>query len=591
MTLDARLDVEGLRRQLGEWVDLGPLDLGGRAQVAATYRALGGRFEATGKVDLRDLKVAGTGYPEIRRDRAAIEGSTTGPAGSTGLPSAWDRLNLSLKAGTTTARAESRNSGRVLTVAGSVASPITWNEQARTVEAAWDGQWAIDGREFAFDRLALQILPQPEGRPDAPFGLVSRGRLDLDRGELALIPLPPGPSKATIDLPPDGIRVVGIGQGLASIRVEGVLSGELDTLDRFASDWSGRPPLGASGRWSLSASARGASDGLDLAAKFGIDPVDGPAGRSERPEALAIRAHYATDKDRLAISEFTVSTRYGTLDASGQVDDPGGARRVDLKGTVSPDFARLTALMAARIEPGAKIEGTSRPFRLAGTLGGEGSKRGLAGDVEGEAGFDLAGFDVYGMKIGATPVVVRAVGGKVRLEPISTTLNEGHIRIEPELDLDNPAGPTLRLGKNSTIRDARINDEVSRRVLAFVAPVLDQATTASGRINVDLDHAEFPLGSGRRKQLRVEGAVVFDEVEFAPRRARRAAAQRRGPPRCPAQARPAGHLDHRRRPDQPARALGPDRRPDPDRDGGLGRLRPQPGDHGDVARHPRNARQ
>ncbi len=514
VTLDGRVDLEGLRRQLGDWVDLGDLDLAGRAQVAGTYRASAGRFESSTKVDLRDLRVAGLGRSPVRRDSATIENAATGPAGPAGWPSSWDRATLALKSGTTTARAEAKNSGRSVALSGRVGSPVTLNDQARTAEASWAGEWSVDGREFAFDRLALQVLPQPEGRRDAPFGLASRGKLDLDRGELVLGPSPPGPAPAPLTLAPEGVRVTGIGREIAALRVDGAVSGDLDALDRFASDWSGRAPSGLSGRWSAVATVRGEADGVELAAKLGLDQVASPAP-TERPESLSLRAHYATGPDRLAISEFTVATRYGTLDASGRVDDPSGLRRVDLKGTVAPDFARLTSWMAARIEPGAKVEGRPRPFRLAGTLGGGGGN-GLAGDVEGEAGFDLAGLDIYGMKLGPSPVVVRASGGKVRVEPISTTLNEGHIRLEPEVDLDDPAGATLRLGKNSTIRDARINDEVSRRVLAFVAPILDQATTATGRVNVDLDHAAFPLGAGRRRDLKVEGAVVFDEVEFAP---------------------------------------------------------------------------
>ena len=38
----------------------------------------------------------------------------------------------------------------------------------------------------------------------------------------------------------------------------------------------------------------------------------------------------------------------------------------------------------------------------------------------------------------------------------------------------------------------------------------------TGRVSVDLDHAEIPLTSGRLKTTRLEGAVVFTDVEFAP---------------------------------------------------------------------------
>ena len=54
------------------------------------------------------------------------------------------------------------------------------------------------------------------------------------------------------------------------------------------------------------------------------------------------------------------------------------------------------------------------------------------------------------MKVGPAPVVLHAKGGKLVFDPISTTLNEGHIRLEPEIDLNATGGPMLRLAKNST---------------------------------------------------------------------------------------------------------------------------------------------
>jgi translocation and assembly module TamB len=228
---------------------------------------------------------------------------------------------------------------------------------------------------------------------------------------------------------------------------------------------------------------------------------------------MSLVARYSSKLDRLDVAEFLAMNAYGTVDASGRVEEPLGGRRIELNGKLAPDFAAITALLARKVEPGAKISGRPRTFEVKGSLGeSSGGWHGL----DAEFGFDLLGADIYGMKFGASPVVLRARNGKLAFDPISTTINDGHLRLEPELDLDATGGPLLRLGKNSTIREARINDEVSERVLAYVAPLLAQSTRASGLVSVDLDHAEFPIGSGRGRQAKVEGAVVFEDVEFAP---------------------------------------------------------------------------
>jgi translocation and assembly module TamB len=74
----------------------------------------------------------------------------------------------------------------------------------------------------------------------------------------------------------------------------------------------------------------------------------------------------------------------------------------------------------------------------------------------------------------------------------------------------------MTLGPNSRIEGAEVNDEVSRRVLSYVAPVLDRATRVNGRVSASFTKAEFPIGPDLAGKARVEGKVVFDDVAFEP---------------------------------------------------------------------------
>ena len=69
----------------------------------------------------------------------------------------------------------------------------------------------------------------------------------------------------------------------------------------------------------------------------------------------------------------------------------------------------------------------------------------------------------YGMRSGPTPIILRVNENKLTVAPIDTTLNEGRMHLEPSLTFDEKAGITLRLGPESAVRDAVINDEVSHR--------------------------------------------------------------------------------------------------------------------------------
>jgi translocation and assembly module TamB len=121
------------------------------------------------------------------------------------------------------------------------------------------------------------------------------------------------------------------------------------------------------------------------------------------------------------------------------------------------------------------------------------------------------------MKLGAVNVAGRLDKGNLSVAPIETTLNGGVVHLEPAINRD-PTGDgfTVVLGEESTINDAQINDEVSHRVLSFLIPFMANATRANGMLDVQLSHAEFPIGSTAGRKTLVEGEVEFKEVQFSP---------------------------------------------------------------------------
>ena len=528
--LAGSIELGRFREQLGQWVDLGTFDLDGRAELTGTYqvrppgiplipdevmetarevpvtgpdlRDRPARYVHKLQATVRDLRVNGPGSRPIRRDLISINASAIGPIEPSGLPRDWASLFLRVQSEGSEARLRLESRGGPIGLTASARTPIRSVDKPRAAKLEVSGDWSNDRKSLTFDQIALALSTTPVGPPEARLSTFAKGTLDLSSGELLLEPIP-GKSSWACTIDPEGLRVSGIGKGLEALRIDGGLSGDLERLDEIVSDLAGRSPLGLSGRWSAIGNARGDADGLQVAAKLGVVEPSGPA-------SIALRAHYSPSSDQLALSEFTIASSYGTLDASGTLDRVTDDGRVDLKGKLNPDFGAINALIARKVEPGARVEGKPRSLRASGSIG-EGWK-----GLDAEVGFDLSGADLYGMKFGPSPVVLRSKDGTLRFDPISTTLNEGHIRLEAEIDRDAPGGSVLRLAKNSSLREARINDEVSRRVLAYVAPVLDQATRASGLVSVDLDHAEFPIGPGRGRQAKVEGAVVFQNVEFGP---------------------------------------------------------------------------
>ena len=412
-----------------------------------------------GLADLR-LDLEAKGWPIETRGRGlGAVGKLDGSAGLNRRGGRWDlegnaRID-GLKLSGDRLAGDTFDPGPVNVVWGLGQDPSGWTIRRFSVDSAVGSVRGEGGLDPGLGFVSTQGIPQ---RVEARVDLAA-----IVRQLPHLLPLRPG-----LDLEKGSAQLVAEGQGRSPWKVEATLA--------------------------------------DFVARDG-------ERRFELQEPASLSARVDRTDQSVTIENLLLQTSFLNVSGSGQVDDLAGVRAFSFHGEIAPNFDAMTAWLREQTEPGANLAGKPRSFQVAGNLSGSDPPASVIGEV----GMDLLGADVYGIKLGATPIVVRSRGGQIVIDPISTTLNEGHIRLEPEVILhDSKGDPVLRLGKNSMIRDARINDEVSRRVLAFVAPVLEGATRASGRVSVDLDHAEFPLTSGHARSAMVEGLVVFNDVAFAP---------------------------------------------------------------------------
>jgi translocation and assembly module TamB len=172
-------------------------------------------------------------------------------------------------------------------------------------------------------------------------------------------------------------------------------------------------------------------------------------------------------------------------------------------------------MAAAAVEPKAKLTGQPEPFHVKGPLSAD-SLASLLKGLDAQVRLGLTSADAFGLALGPAPIVVSCRDGAVTIDPIDTTLNNGKVSLKPGLDIDATRGIALRFDKGSAIEGAEINDEVSKRVLSYAAPVLNEATHVSGKVNVALDGAEIPLTGPPTRKLSMTGQVVFQDLTFAP---------------------------------------------------------------------------
>ncbi|QEH38289.1 hypothetical protein OJF2_68870 [Aquisphaera giovannonii] len=517
----ATVDLDAADGRLRNWVDMGKVAVGGKGSFDGHYKRTGDRFEAHADSAFEGLKITGLPVLEtFQRDRETASLKATGGASPSGLPLTLHDFAFTGKGDgeELTATATLDRAANVLAgeVRGKVQVVIAGKKQV--AEGTVRGRWGES--EITADPIVAALSPVvgPGGQflPADPKTWSGAGRYDAARDELLIeekAPTPGAPSTA-FAVSPTRVRVSGL-KSRDAAAVDAQLAGD---LSRLGLDGWGQGRL--AGRLEGLIQGRQDASGWDLGARVQVRELatlDGQGGRQLLADEVSagLRGKVLGKLESVDLAEIGLITPYGRIQGGGTVADLKSEPKLDLKGTLSPDWTVLSDLLARKVEPNASMSGSDRAWSVSGTLprapGGK-----LPEALRGEVGLNLEHLDVFGMKLGRAPIVVRAEGGKVRIDPIDSTLNSGTLHLEPEVVADDKGGTWLHMGPASRLMDAVVNDEVSHRVLSYAAPVLDQATRVQGRVSLALGDAYFPISAGEKAEPRVDGDVLFDNVEFMP---------------------------------------------------------------------------
>ncbi len=367
-----------------------------------------------------------------------------------------------------------------------------------------------DGRIDLLETLRPIIRPHPRYRliveiPDGrlQWSDASLARpIEADRTEIRLeIPRDPDPIQWKVSLQHRSEN----GTERPQLAIEGTMHREADrpaSISLVATRWP----------WETSTASLAIDGRLSAHRQEGRWSISGEAHASgpSIPDSLGpVRAGWevAGGSDEWSVGRIELATARGRLEGSGTIQRAGESSRLDLKGTLQPDWAALQADLRRDVEPSARLTGQPGDWRLNGPIGGK---------IAGELGLHLDGLDVFGLRLEQTRIVVRSDGERLRIDPIDGRLNDGALHLEPEIVREADGPIRVRLGGSSTIQDAVVDDEVSHRVLSFVAPVLDGATRVRGRVSVRGLDAEFPVDRAIGAAAKVTGNVVFNDVQFLP---------------------------------------------------------------------------
>jgi translocation and assembly module TamB len=527
IALEAGVDLAVFCERFRDWLDLGGVVLSGKGKLSASYRREGEAFHARATAELRELRFDGLPVVgPIERELVTLSASAEGGTVGSGLPRDWQNVTLEVKSGEAQGKVAAVNdlSGRV-NLSATGRADLSWSGRHDRANAELS---AIgDKAGWTAQRIVLGVAPIQPGEANEPdkstVRWIGRGRYDWAGDVLTVesAPLPlSGGEKAgqgTWIAGDQKVKISGL-RAWPATHVEAAAKLDLASAGRLLAPeqetWTGQLDALVRVRpdrelWNLGARVDLHEPGL-LRSGTGSPPF-----KLDGDMSLTVNANYTPALDKLDVIEMGLTAPYVQLDGAGSVMNLAQAPELDLKGMLGLDWPAIEKQLAQKVEPGARITGRPRQWRLSGKAPSELAVDRL-GSLQGEIGVQIDSLDIFGMRLSQTPIVLRASEGRLLIDPIDAKLNGGVLHADPEITRLKDSSTWLRLSSQTRLEGAVINDEVSHRVLSFVAPVLDGATRVQGRVSFELAEAVFPIAGAPEAPYLAQGKVLFDDVRFMP---------------------------------------------------------------------------
>ncbi|MHC4071783.1 MAG: AsmA family protein, partial [Planctomycetota bacterium] len=133
-------------------------------------------------------------------------------------------------------------------------------------------------------------------------------------------------------------------------------------------------------------------------------------------------------------------------------------------------------------------------------------------NAEGKVGFEQA--DYMGLDFGPTDVEIQVQSGVLEVSPFTTTVNEGRFSFAGHADFKEKP-PLFRIAKPmQMIKDIKVNDEITNKLLKYVNPLFADAVNVSGFANFNCEQLAIPLKAEAKNDAVVIGTISMNRLRM-----------------------------------------------------------------------------
>ena len=223
------------------------------------------------------------------------------------------------------------------------------------------------------------------------------------------------------------------------------------------------------------------------------------------------QVRYDHNRDRIELDQLQLAGEAISLGVEGNLQQLWTRCEAELQGQVAYDLQSLSLALQDQFGDSLQLVGRdSRPFSLQGPLfartqpstqqrveevsvGGapQGTAASVLSEIIARASLAWTSANIRGFVIGPGELQTQLSNGHVQIAPLDLPVSEGRLRLEPSLDISGES-PILSV-PHGQLDQVRVNPQMCRTWLKFVAPLVADATAAEGLFSLAVTDARIPL--------------------------------------------------------------------------------------------------
>jgi len=363
------------------------------------------------------------------------------------------------------------------------------------------GDASFDTKNFVF-RQAKKTVREPR------VILQTKGKIDLNAGSVHLAPV-------EIDTQPGKVRIaeliVGDWSDIGNTTTARAVAGlDLAKATRAYGDFITLPEkTRVSGKAQIDLDlnfADPAAGKLHLNAD--LSPFKITSGKqptiSEKNVKVAIELRRNPDGMTYTLKNIRLDSQLVSLSAAGSLAQSRNRNTLELKGSLTPNFAQLSGFLAKDDAPQIEIAGKAqRSFQLKMASSSPGWDN-LLVRLNFTGSLFVKSIKAFGLNVAPGDVPIR-IADSVGTVDLDAAANSGRILLQPTVDLRSEPFVLSFTENTNIMKNVQITSEMAETLLALIHPSFQGTVIPGGDLNLFMQHFKWPLDKKRTDKISFAG--------------------------------------------------------------------------------------